>query len=1036
MADQKELKEFLDLDGLAHLWERIKEKLSQSSGGDGAGAAIVDMTELPTENIKDDVLYRLLTGTIIFNGESFSGCTCYCVPSLPETGQPVSDGVNFVVYYNQQDGAAYGYVPDAMAAQMGATAGWYTLNVLAPMMDMPYGGVVVTAEGTEADTVYILLEYAMYSYKDGWSKIVKSWDDLQDRPFYVVSEGWEITYDPETQTDLPSVQMDESATLYLVSELTPANEELKSAELTVVQNGATQTIPVTAIWDSIESGGMITDGFVFLQYVFVVRDVEAFNEMAGAEVFTQTGTYFMATDSSYAAKLSEPQNVKKIDPMFLPEGETIGRAGEGECAEVFNGENNATGDYSHAEGSGTTASGIYAHAEGHETRARGEASHAEGYNTEAEGPYSSARGYGTKAWGYASHAEGIETKAFAEGSHAEGFQTETYDSGNFDARYSHAEGHQSWARGYASHAEGSSCAEGRYSHAEGSSSASGEASHSEGHNTSAEGAYAHAEGDKSSAYGRAAHSAGFETLAYGNYAHSEGKGIFYQIKISGNAGAVTYTSNYNVSDHWVGGFLQATANIEGDSDLFEIISVDANENSITLDRTIHSSFAANNSIAYVITGFASGEASHSEGYNTKAEGVGAHAEGCQAKAIGDYAHAEGYFTKAEGDYSHAEGGDTRTTGQYSHAEGYYTHAGGQFSHAEGVLALTYGEGAHAEGRDTIARGDNQHVQGKYNVEDTEGKYAHIVGNGSGSNVGERSNAHTVDWEGNGWFAGDIYVGGNSQDEGKKLLATRAARFVIGTSANGWTSKDCDYLCDGSADDVEINAAITALPSTGGEVILLDGTYNITAAIKLGKAGVSLRGNGQATKLVRAFSGSYMIYLSGGYGVVENLCIDGASGTYTSSSKAIYALSGNNIVRDCFIQNHSDYGIHFAAGKNKATGNTVTKCYSGIVLDDEQNIVSGNLCLENTNYGIDVEDDQNVVTGNIARLNAKANLYLFYASYNTINSNNFSVVSGDSVTPKAIHLYSTNSNNNFIVYNQVGDGEVTIGGGTGNVINPS
>lgn len=43
---------------------------------------------------------------------------------------------------------------------------------------------------------------------------------------------------------------------------------------------------------------------------------------------------------------------------------------------------------------------------------------------------------------------------------------------------------------------------------------------------------------------------------------------------------------------------------------------------------------------------------------------------------------------------------------------------------------------------------------------------------------------------------------------------RTARFSIGTSTNGWTANDCDYLCDGTDDQVEINAAIQALPSGG------------------------------------------------------------------------------------------------------------------------------------------------------------------------------------------------------------------------------
>lgn len=64
-----------------------------------------------------------------------------------------------------------------------------------------------------------------------------------------------------------------------------------------------------------------------------------------------------------------------------------------------------------------------------------------------------------------------------------------------------------------------------------------------------------------------------------------------------------------------------------------------------------------------------------------------------------------------------------------------------------------GDNSFAEGCYTKALSESQHVQGKYNVEDTENKYAHIVGNGTSEDT--RSNAHTLDWDGNAWYAGDV-----------------------------------------------------------------------------------------------------------------------------------------------------------------------------------------------------------------------------------------------------------------------------------------
>lgn len=103
------------------------------------------------------------------------------------------------------------------------------------------------------------------------------------------------------------------------------------------------------------------------------------------------------------------------------------------------------------------------------------------------------------------------------------------------------------------------------------------------------------------------------------------------------------------------------------------------------------------------------------------------------------------------------------------------------SHAEGSNSEAKGNSSHAEGVNTIAAGAYQHVQGKHNVVDPEhdennanklGKYAHIVGNGTSKT--DRSNAHTLDWFGLGWFAGGLKVGGTGQDDENAVAVLTAA----------------------------------------------------------------------------------------------------------------------------------------------------------------------------------------------------------------------------------------------------------------------
>ena len=153
-----------------------------------------------------------------------------------------------------------------------------------------------------------------------------------------------------------------------------------------------------------------------------------------------------------------------------------------------------------------------------------------------------------------------------------------------------------------------------------------------------------------------------------------------------------------------------------------------------------------------------------------------------------------------GDYSHAEGYSTTASGDYSHAEGYFTEASGNRSHAEGNYTKALGDYSHAEGNYITASGEFQHAQGKFNIDDVDAKgkalntYAHIVGNGTAD---ARSNAHTLDWEGNAWYQGDVYVGstsGTNKDDGSKKLATEEyvdspkIEFILKSSTEGSTKQ--------------------------------------------------------------------------------------------------------------------------------------------------------------------------------------------------------------------------------------------------------
>lgn len=315
---------------------------------------------------------------------------------------------------------------------------------------------------------------------------------------------------------------------------------------------------------------------------------------------------------------------------------------------------------------------------------------------------------------------------------------------------SHAEGDNTTASGDESHAEGySATASGSTSHAEGFYTVASEfATHAEGSHSEANARYSHAEGHNTvvsatdvsmpsssleEGMGHYGHAEGFCTLVTGGHgAHAEG----CKTKSSGNSshaeGEATIASG-------------ACSHAEGESTT------------------------------------ASGWASHAEGTDTAASGSRSHAEGCNTEASGTYSHAEGSSTHSSGWASHAEGNNPTASGWASHAEGDATTASGNSSHAEGSGTIASEFSSHAEGRQTVASSDYQHVQGKYNIEDSAGVYAHIVGNGTET---KSSNCHTIDWDGNAWFSGTI--------EGKSIIipsstADSTKKFKITVDDSGTIS---------------------------------------------------------------------------------------------------------------------------------------------------------------------------------------------------------------------------------------------------------
>lgn len=384
-------------------------------------------------------------------------------------------------------------------------------------------------------------------------------------------------------------------------------------------------------------------------------------------------------------------------------------------------------------------------------------------------------------------------------------------------KHSFAEGADATASGNCSHAEGYG------------TTASDDGSHSEGGYSKAYGQYSHAEGYSTMAYGRNSHAEGRYTVAFGDYSHAEGLGMTITISVTGDASATVYTlSNKN-------SYIKEGQVVRYGETYAKITEYDSSIPSITVSKSLSDS-ALNSVDAVVFMHSASGYQSHVEGVSTVASRNSSHAEGNSTIASGDESHAEGYQTMASGAACHAEGYMTIASVDYSHAEGYKTVADGFYSHAEGGNTIASGRASHAEGRGTVANSLSQHLHGEFNVLDTNdntynrGTYVHIVGNGKSENY--RSNAHTLDWSGNAWFAGDVYVGSTSginKDDGSKKLATIADLDELKTSVSEGKALIASAVTDkgvetaGDATFATIAANISSITADNGGIDTSDAT---------------------------------------------------------------------------------------------------------------------------------------------------------------------------------------------------------------------
>jgi parallel beta-helix repeat protein len=258
----------------------------------------------------------------------------------------------------------------------------------------------------------------------------------------------------------------------------------------------------------------------------------------------------------------------------------------------------------------------------------------------------------------------------------------------------------------------------------------------------------------------------------------------------------------------------------------------------------------------------------------------------------------------------------------------------------------------------------------------------------------------------------------------KWQADRGEYIIVAANDSTQAEKDAaDYVADGTADQTEINSALT--DATGGKVLLLAGTYvtdgtilvpNNTTLTGVGNGTVIDFNVGSSTDNAIEATGST---LTGQ--VIRNLTIDGVSGSGgTQRAILLNAVGDDSPFRSgAILENINIVSFRSEAIVLNGSGNTLINNITvdggsgaGIYVVDSNNITITNNIVDGVNNAIWVDGSSNYITidGNILRNgdNGSSGIYIGsgFSGNNTIMNNTISNMTGGNAAGISVQSYNT------------------------------
>jgi len=225
-----------------------------------------------------------------------------------------------------------------------------------------------------------------------------------------------------------------------------------------------------------------------------------------------------------------------------------------------------------------------------------------------------------------------------------------------------------------------------------------------------------------------------------------------------------------------------------------------------------------------------------------------------------------------------------------------------------------------------------------------------------------------------------------------VTPVRAATYVV-CSAGALDTVSCDFLADGVDDHVEIQAAIDALPTTGGRVLLSEGVFSVAGSIDL-SANLILEGQGFGTEIQQAAGANLHNILSivWAEGVtVRNLTVNGQKDLQTWGNGvgirlgdgasyatvehinlvdtrgrgiSMYGNSSEVVVQNLRVERTTGDAIYAGQFNVQVLNNVVLDAGNGImILQANGSIVTGNVVRDSGRNGIELLNSKNVIVSN-------------------------------------------------------------------------